>query len=50
MAAQVLDTASKDVAQARVLAETASREITRILAEQAAIAKQIEATLAKSAK
>lgn len=50
LAAQVLETASKDVAQARVLSETARREVVRIVAEQAAIAKQIESALAAPAK
>lgn len=50
MAAQVLDTAAKDVAQARVLAETSRREVQRIVAEQTAVAHQIEAALAALAK
>ncbi|MBK6939933.1 MAG: hypothetical protein IPH13_06970 [Planctomycetes bacterium] len=50
LAGQVLDTASKDVAQARILAETARREVQRIVAEQAAIARQIEAAMATPAK
>lgn len=50
LAGQVLDTAAKDVAQARILAETARREIQRILAEQTAIAHQIEAVAPSPAK
>lgn len=50
LAGQVLDTASKDVAQARILAETARREVQRIVAEQTAIARQIEAALGTRAK